>query len=236
MDRRQLERWLAEAAIRSLADASNARALRIEAAQAVDSARQMRAHLTPLLKRMAREDPHFFTRYSRSMLMAFVDAAIKVSDASMANIQLFDPTTSALRIGAQRGFNRPFLEFFDRVNDGHAACGTAFQSRSRVIIEDVGESSIFLGTPALEVVLDAGVRAVQSTPLVGPSGCVVGVLSTHRRWPGRPSERNLHLLDLVARNAGEWLEQRMYLAFSTENGHPFRSVQQLQPILPLEWV
>jgi GAF domain-containing protein len=154
------------------------------------------------------------------MLMAFVDAAIQVTGASMANIQLFDPATSALRIEAQRGFSRPFLEFFDRVNDGHAACGTAFQSRSRVIVDDVGESSVFLGTPALEVVLDAGVRAVQSTPLVGPSGCVVGILSTHRRRPGRPSDRDLRLLDLLARNAAEWVEQRMYLGSATENGHP----------------
>jgi len=220
-----LGHWLAEAAIRSFADTCKARAMYIEAAQAINSARQMRGYLTPLLERMAREDPHFFTRYSRSMLMAFVDAAIEVTGASMGNIQLFEPATSALRIEAQRGFSRPFLEFFDCVNDGHAACGTAFQSRSRVIVEDVGESSIFLGTPALEVVLDAGVRAVQSTPLVGPSGCVVGILSTHRRRPGRPSDRDLRLLDLLASNAGEWVEQRIYLGSSTENGHPQRIVQ-----------
>jgi GAF domain-containing protein len=223
-----LRRWLAEVGIRSSADTCNANASYIQAAEAINSAREMRANLTPLLERMVREDPHFFTRYSRAMLMAFVDAAIEVSGATMANLQVFDRSTSALRIGAQRGFDRPFLEFFDRVNDGHAACGTAFQSRSRVIVEDVGESPIFLGTPALEVVLDAGVRAVQSTPLVGPSGSVVGILSTHRCWPGRPSERDLRLLDLVARSAGAWLEQRMYPPSSTENGqngHPFGSFQ-----------
>src|SRR5215469_6057083 len=179
MGSHMLSRWLAEAAMRSVADTCNARALHMEAAEAIGSARQIREYLTPLLERMARGDPHFFTRYSRSMLMAFLDAAIEVTGASMANIQLFDPATSALRIEAQRGFSEPFLEFFDRVTDGHAACGTAFQSRSRVIVDDVGESSIFLGTPALEVVLDAGVRAVQSTPLVGPSGCIVDILSTH---------------------------------------------------------
>src|SRR5262249_35060509 len=134
-----LGHWLVEAAIQSFADTCKARAMYIEAAQAINSARQMRAYLTPLLERMAREDPHFFTRYSRSMLMAFVDAAIEVTGASMGNIQLFEPATSALRIEAQRGFSRPFLEFFDCVNDGHAACGTAFQSRSRVIVEDVGD-------------------------------------------------------------------------------------------------
>jgi GAF domain-containing protein len=126
----------------------------------------------------------------------------------------------ALHIEAHRGFDHPFLEYFDRVNEGDAPCGTALQRRSRVIVDDVVASPIFLGTNALEVMLDARIRAVQSTPLVGPSGRVVGVLSTHWRKPGRPDDRDLRLLDLLASRAGELVEQRVYVGSSTGNGQP----------------
>src|SRR5262249_42797589 len=155
---------------------------------------------TPVLEQMAQQDPHFLKRYRHSMLTAMVEAAIQAASADMGNIQLFDRASGALRIKAQCGFSEPFLKFFDCVYDGHAACGSAFKSRSQVIVEDAAESPIFVGTPALEVVLDAGVRAVQSTPLVGRSGRILGIVSTHWRTPGRPSSQELRLLDVLARN------------------------------------
>jgi GAF domain-containing protein len=210
--------WLAEALVGSLATAGTASAMHVQAEEALNATRQMRESLTPLLRRMAKEDSQFLSRYRLSMLTAFVDAAMQVSGADMANIQLFDAASSALRIAAQRGFSQPFLDYFDCVHDGQAACGTAFKNRSQVIVEDVVESHVFLRTRALEVVLDAGVRAVQSTPLVGPSGSVLGIISTHRRKPWRPSNRDLRLLDLLARSAGEWVELRMHLQPSPDDG------------------
>src|SRR5215475_10303862 len=115
----------------------------------------------------------------------------QVTGAGQANIQVFDPVAKSLRIEAHRGFDAAFLEFFGYVRDGTAACGTAFKRREPVIIRDVTESPIFVGTPASEVVLNAGVRAVQSTPLLSRSGVVLGILSTHWCFPWRPSDREL---------------------------------------------
>src|SRR5262249_34099023 len=126
------------------------------------------------------------TSDAAALLLEIVDAAIAVTGADMGNIQLLDRDSGALKIVANRGFERPFLEFFDAVHDGKAACGTAMQSGKRVIIEDVAASPVFAGKPALAVVLAAGVRAVQSTPLVSRSGHLVGMLSTHYRVPRRP--------------------------------------------------
>ncbi|HVI01430.1 MAG TPA: ATP-binding protein, partial [Enhygromyxa sp.] len=63
------------------------------------------------------------------------------------------------------------------------------------------------GTPALAIQRRAGVRSVQSTPLFGRGGAVIGMLSTHRRTPGEPSEHQLQLLDLVARQAADIIER-----------------------------
>jgi PAS domain S-box-containing protein len=142
-----------------------------------------------------------------ALLLDIVDAAVAVTDADMGNIQLRDRDSGRLRIMASRGFDAPFLDFFNAVHDGQAACGTAMLNEKRVVIEDVSTSPIFAGTRELDVLLTAGVRAVQSTPLVSRSGILVGILSTHYRVPRCPTEKDFRLLDLVARQAADFLER-----------------------------
>src|SRR5262249_51707118 len=126
-----------------------------------------------------------------------------------------------LRIVAQRGFRRPFLDFFECVHDGQAACGAALKSAERIIVEEVANSALFFGTPALEVMLDAGARAVQSTPLFDYRGRVLGMLSTRYRQPRRLKDDDLRLLDLLARRtAAEVIAGRA----GAERGGRVRSV------------
>lgn len=142
-----------------------------------------------------------------SMLEWTLDSSLRITDATKANVQVFDPTSGDLHILAQHGFAQPFLDFFKRVHAGEAAaCGKAFASQSRVFVEDVTESPIFYGSFALEVLLDAGVRAVQSTPLLGSSGAILGMLSTHWSSPGRLNHRALASLDVLAHTVAHWLE------------------------------
>jgi PAS domain S-box-containing protein len=129
-----------------------------------------------------------------------------ITHADMGNIQLLD-AAGALRIEAQHGFSAEFLDFFNAVHNNQAACGTALERHERVVVADVVHSPIFAGTPALKVLFAAGVRAVQSTPMIGRSGEVVGVLSTHYRRPHRPSDPDLRLLDLLARQAADLIEE-----------------------------
>jgi PAS domain S-box-containing protein len=113
-----------------------------------------------------------------------------------------------LHIATSRGFEKPFLDFFAAVQEGEAAaCGTALQTAERIIVEDVARSEIFAGQPALAVLLDAGVRAVQSTPLRSSTGTVLGMISTHFAHAHRPGERELRFMDLLAREAADYLER-----------------------------
>jgi PAS domain S-box-containing protein len=134
-----------------------------------------------------------------SALEEVIEAAIAISGADKGNIQLFDTTSGRLIIQAQRGFEQPFLDYWNAVREGTGACGTALERGERVIVEDVTLSPIFAGRPALDVQLRAGVRAVQSTPVLSRSGKLMAVFSTHYATPGRPDERVLRLLDLLAR-------------------------------------
>jgi len=77
-----------------------------------------------------------------------------------------------------------------------------------VIVEDVRESEIFAGQPSKKVLLDADVRAVTSTPLLASTGNLLGMISTHFAKPHRPDERELRLMDLLARQTADYLERR----------------------------
>lgn len=140
------------------------------------------------------------------LLVESLDAAIELSRADgMGNVQVVED--GVLRIVAHRGLSDRFVAFFDEVQPGTAACGTAFRRGERVIVEDVASSPIFAGQPAGDVLLDEGVRAVQSTPLVSRSGEIVGLLSTHYREAPRLSDADLRALDLLARQAADFIER-----------------------------
>src|SRR5262245_10400682 len=154
-------------------------------------------------------DPYLLAASDIPTILAIaVDAALQLTGADMGNAQLFDPSLGAFDVEAQRGFEQPFLEFFASVNEGQAACGMALACAERVIVEDVEKSPIFVGTPALDVMLEARARAVQSIPLLGSSGQMLGVLSTHYHQPRYPTESVLHLLELTARVTARWIERK----------------------------
>jgi PAS domain S-box-containing protein len=140
------------------------------------------------------------------VLMEIVDAAIAISGSDFGSIQLLDPAGD-LRVAAHRGFPPLWVEFWNSVTKGNGACGTPALARGeRVIVEDIEKSPIFVGTPALDIQRKAGIRAVQSMPLISRSGRTIGMLSTHWRMPHRPDDRVLRLLDLLASQAADMIE------------------------------
>ena len=152
------------------------------------------------------------------------DAAIALSDADFGNVQLLDPASSDLKIAAQRGFPAWWIEFWDAAATGQGACGSAAETGARIIVDDVETSPLFAGRPALSVLRRAGVRAVQSTPLLTRQGRVVGVLSTHFRQPHRPGERTLLWLDLLARQAADLVETGQVSAALRASESRFRAL------------
>ena len=141
------------------------------------------------------------------LLDQILDAAIDVTGAEKGNIQLLDNDGRTLQIATQRGFSRDFLDSFSQVHEGECSCGTALRRMERVIVEDIATSPIFVGTPALEVILSEGCRSVQSTPLFTRAGRLLGMFSTYYGVPWRFTESDLRLLDLLARQAADFIER-----------------------------
>ena len=140
-----------------------------------------------------------------AMVEAALDATITLTGAEMGNVQLAVP--EGLRIVAQRGFGPAFLDFYAVVDDSSAAsCGAAKKSLKRIMVADVASSPIFVGTPAEAIMAGAGVRSVQSTPLVGQSGVLYGMLNTHWAAPRGLTRADEEALDHIAQRAAYWLE------------------------------
>jgi GAF domain-containing protein len=139
-----------------------------------------------------------------AMLGAALESAVHASAADMGNIQIAG--ADGLRIVAQRGFERPFLDFFALVADDTSACGRAIKAGRRVVVGDVAHDAVFAGTDAGLVMEAARARAVQSTPIVAASGWILGVISTHYERPYEPTPEELAAVDDIARHAAFLLE------------------------------
>jgi signal transduction protein with GAF and PtsI domain len=146
-----------------------------------------------------------------------LDAAILVGGADCANVQLVHRRLRGLELTAQRGFQRPFLEFFRFVNDAHSACGMALKQRCPIMVDDVCNSPIFANTPQLELLLDAGVRAVKSVPLVGGTGRTLGMLSVHYRQPRRERNGESACLKVLARAIGRAVARHPPLSIAAQS-------------------
>jgi PAS domain S-box-containing protein len=144
-----------------------------------------------------------------SILYEVLDATIELQGANCGNVQLYDDASGTLKIVAHRGLSQEFLDYFAIVDAGDtSACGIALRSGARIIIKDVNIDADF--APHRGIAASVGFRSVQSTPLCERnSGKPVGMLSTHFREPHRPSERELELTDLYARQAADMICVRL---------------------------
>ena len=135
-----------------------------------------------------------------------LDTAIAIHTAQFGTLQVFDRESSSLRIAAQRGFGAKFLDYFREVRcDDGCACGRA-SNGSRVVVFDVTTDPEF--EPHREIALEAGFRAVQSTPIQRrDDGALLGVLSTHFREPKAPSVNALIQTDVCANVAARAIDR-----------------------------
>jgi signal transduction histidine kinase/ActR/RegA family two-component response regulator len=139
-----------------------------------------------------------------SVLEEVLRAALAVQDTDLGLLSLCEAGRDGLSLKVHSGFDEEFLKQIDWVPPGAGACGTSYEQRRRIVVEDVELDPIF--APYREAALRAGVRACHSTPLISRRGNMIGVLSVHFRRPHRPQERETRLMDLYARTAADIIE------------------------------
>jgi GAF domain-containing protein len=175
------------------------------------------------------------------LLAKTLEAALTITRTDLGNVQLLDPASGTLTIDAHTGFDDEFLEYFAVVDDEAAACGRAVQDHAQVVIRDVASDPRFV--PHRGIAASAGFQAVQSTPITA-EGRILGVVSTHFRRPGQPTDAELRSLALLGELAGSALAAHLgetrpslteeldeYLAAMSELAELRTRVGQLQQAL-----
>jgi PAS domain S-box-containing protein len=142
-----------------------------------------------------------------------MDAAAAIMRSDFASVQMFYPERGRggeLRLLTFRGFSPDAAKFWEWVGIDSAgtSCGAALRTGRRVIVPDVEACDFIADTEDLKVFRETGIRACQTTPLLSRRGKLVGMISTHWRSPYYPTERQLRLMDVVARQAADIIERQ----------------------------
>lgn len=143
-----------------------------------------------------------------------VDAAVLITGSQFGTMQRLCPTDDAsghggeLQLLAHRGLPPEAVGFWRWVRPSAvSSCTEALLSGGRALIPDFETWGRIAGTEDLKAFRRTGIRSAQTTPLRSRSGALLGMISTHWSHPHTPSERDLRLLDLVARQAADLLER-----------------------------
>ena len=156
--------------------------------------------------------------------------------SDFASMQQYFPHLGAkgeLKLIGHYGFSEEAAKFWAWVRaDSSCTCGVAIVRRERVIAADVENTAFMAGTADQKQLLMAGIRAAQTTPLLSRRGELVGMITTHWKNPHVPSERDLRLLDILARLAADLIERKTHDEEQRRREERLRTLTQLLTDVP----
>ena len=166
---------------------------------------ELEADLAALTRSHELSERRLGTAGLQPLLQEVMDAAVAIMGAQFGTLQVLEADES-LRIVAHYGHRQPFLDFFAEAENRASVCGEAMRCGRRVVVSNIEVSPLFAGTPSLGVLREAGVRAVQSTPMLSRAGGLLGILTTQWSCQYVPNERDLWRVDLLVRQAADLIE------------------------------
>lgn len=141
-----------------------------------------------------------------------VDTAMRIMHSDFGSLQVIHPDRGnggALKLMVHRNFSEQAAKFWEWVDlTDNTVCSEAFRSEKNVIVSDIEECDFIIGTKDQAMYRQTGIRACQSTPLISRSGDLMGMFSTHWRQPHMPSEQELDLMLILARQAADLIERK----------------------------
>lgn len=140
-----------------------------------------------------------------ALLTAALTVSVRLTGAPHGAVHSVEPLAGGLALEHHHGLGPRYVDLFTHLDSG-AACTQAQHRRERVVVHDVATSPVYTAEHR-DAVLQAGARAVQSTPILTPDGACAGVLTTHHgRAADLPGTPQLELVDRVCADAGRWLD------------------------------
>jgi len=174
---------------------------------------------------------------AEAIYQKIVDAAVSIMRSDFASMQMLHAERGAagsggeLELLAHRGFAPDAASFWKWVvAESSCTCGVARRTLRRCTVPDIAQSDIISGATDRAMYARAGMAAAQSTPLVSRTGRLLGMLSTHWKAPHAPSERELRLLDVLARQAADLIERDQAMKSLRYQSERFESLVNRAPL------
>jgi PAS domain S-box-containing protein len=138
-----------------------------------------------------------------------LNAATAIMHSEMATMQMLVPEKNELLLLASKGFDPEVIKHWEWVKmAAESSCGTALKENKRIIIPDIETSEYIKSEENRAAHRLARIRTAHSTPLITRSGILIGMISTHWNAVHEPTERELNLFDVLARQAADLLERK----------------------------
>lgn len=163
-----------------------------------------------------------------------LECAMAVMRADFGSLQMLDAEHDTLRLVAWRNFHPDSAKFWQAVSTrSRTIVGSALRYGERLVVSDVLNHAE-LHEEGLNHLLLSGISAIQSTPLVTRDGRVIGMISTHWRDIHEPAERELRVLDILARQAADFFDRRRVETALRESEAKLRAAHDRQRVLVSE--
>lgn len=159
------------------------------------------------------------------LFQRLIAAATDIVRADCGLIHLRDGPEDCLRLVAESKVGDELKAICEKENSGMlTATIEAMHQRMRVVVSDYETDLRFANTEAARAYLKAGVRGSVVTPLITRSGIDLGVLSNHYGEPVAVKERDLRMLDILARQAADLVERIQSEAALRESEEHYRTL------------
>jgi PAS domain S-box-containing protein len=161
-----------------------------------------------------------------------MDAAVRIMRSDFASMQMLDAGRGELRLLGARGFSAAAMKRWEWVGvRSGSSCALALQEGKRSLVTDARTDEYLARSGTREEYLGAGILSMQSTPLLSRSGELIGMITTHWRDPHQPSERQLQLFDVLARQAADLIERKKAEHALRESENRFRTLADALPAM-----
>lgn len=178
---------------------------------------------------------------SQALYGRIVDAAVSIMGSQFGTMQALcpagDPSGKGghLNLLASRGLPPEAVAYWQWVSPtANSSCTQALKRGSRAVIPDFEEWADIAGTEDLNAFRRTGIRSAQTTPLVSREGELLGMISTHWNDRHEPSERDLRLMDILARQAADLLERTIAEEALRGREQALRDSEEMQKLLTSE--
>ena len=140
-----------------------------------------------------------------TLLADLLHVAIGVTGADAGLLYLVDEDLISTRVVAEFGVTPPLT----RAVEEFGQLGSQLMPvHERIVLQDVHHPEQFGADSFVTAIRERGFRAYQSTPLVSRHGVLLGALCTLCRRPRLVGDRDQRILDLLARQAADFIDRK----------------------------